>query len=447
MAKKSGSTIVQEELYPQADESLRDELDDSRALDLDVEKESPFLRGQKRVSVRRGSLPKKTATRLTWALLAAGVLFVGGLAVAALYHYGEQSWRFRINSSDEIEISGLGNVTRSQVMEVMGGDIGRNIFFIPLSQRQKQLEQIPWVESASVMRFVPNRLRIEIHERTPVAFARIGSRISLLDAEGTLMDLPVGTKHKYSFPVILGMNSGEPASTRAARMKTYTDLVSQLDSSGAHYSQELSEVDISDADDVKVLANNPQGEVLLHLGSADYLERYKIYVSHVQEWRQQFSRLESVDLRYDRQIIVNPDLQGPPKQVPLSPASAKAAVSAGVKPAVLISHEAVAAKATSAAKPVPVKKVAKGRHKKPALRKASATSRITSPAKPAFGPPVAGGQTPPKTVVGPPVAGGQSTTPAKSTAQTPAANNSAVTVAAKPGGKPSPAIPKTQDDQ
>ena len=52
------------------------------------------------------------------------------------------------------------NVTRAQVLEVMGGDIGRNIFFVPLAQRQEQLEQIPWVESASVMRFVPNRLRV-----------------------------------------------------------------------------------------------------------------------------------------------------------------------------------------------------------------------------------------------------------------------------------------------
>src|ERR1700729_3535435 len=171
MARKSGSTILQEELYPKADEPVREEVEDQRLLDLDVEQESPFLRGQKRVSVRRGSLPKKTATRLTWVLLAAGVVFVCGTAVAAIYHYGEHSWRFRVESSDDIEISGpqsikLENVTRSQVMEVMGGDIGRNIFFIPLSQRQKQLEQIPWVESASVMRFVPNSIRIEIQERT-----------------------------------------------------------------------------------------------------------------------------------------------------------------------------------------------------------------------------------------------------------------------------------------
>ena len=158
MARKSGPTISQEELYPLADEPGATN-DDARLLDLDVEQEAPFLRVQKRVSVRRGSLPKKTVTRLTWAAVALAVVFLCAVGVAALYHYGEHSWRFRVESSDDIEISGLQNVTRAQVMEVMGGDIGRNIFFVPLAQRKTQLEQIPWVESASVMRFVPNRLQ------------------------------------------------------------------------------------------------------------------------------------------------------------------------------------------------------------------------------------------------------------------------------------------------
>ena len=147
------------------------------------------------------------------------------------------------------------------------------------------------------------------------------------------MELP--NKKKYSFPVILGMNSGEPLSTRIPRMRIYDSVLSQLDSSGAHYSQDLSEVDLSDPDDVKVLTNNPEGEVLIHLGSSNYLDRYKVYVGHVREWRQQFDRVESVDLRYDRQIIVNPDLNGAVKQPPLSRTAAKAAMAAGVKPAAL----------------------------------------------------------------------------------------------------------------
>src|SRR5215471_7718366 len=336
MARKSSPTIVQEELYPPPGEPEREVLDDARLLDLDVEEESPFLRGQKRVSARRGPLPKKAISGLKWTAIILFGLCIASIAAGALYQYGERNWRFRIESSDDIQISGTHNVPHAQVMDVLGGDIGRNIFFIPLADRKAQLEKIPWVESASVMRFVPNHLIVEIHERTPIAFARVGSRISLIDAGGTLMELPVTSKQKYSFPVVVGMNPGEPLSTRAARMKIYNDLVRQLDAEGGHYSQDLSEVDVSDPEDVKVLANDPAGAVLVHLGSSDFLTRYKVYVSHVQSWRQQFDKLESVDLRYDHQIIVNPDQDGVAKAPALTPAAAKAAMAAGVKRAALI---------------------------------------------------------------------------------------------------------------
>ena len=347
MARKGSPTISQEELYPPSDEFVRPALDDTRGLDLDVEEESPFLRAQKRVAVRRGALPKKTFKRLKWAAIGLAVLLITGVAGGGLYSYGERSWRFRVDSSDNIEIFGTHHVNRAQVMEVLGGDIGRNIFFIPLAERKAQLEQIPWVESASVMRFVPNRLKVEIKERTPVAFARVGSRISLIDPGGVLMDLPTSGKRKYSFPVILGANAGEPLSTRAARMKIYSQVVNELDSSGGRYSQDLSEVDLSDPDDVKVVANDPQGAVLVHLGSSNFLERYKVYVSHVQEWRQQFEKLESVDLRYDRQVIVNPDLRGMVKQAPLSASAARLAVAVGVKPTALTTRQPSRMKSTS----------------------------------------------------------------------------------------------------
>ncbi|SPF31280.1 hypothetical protein SBA1_10003 [Candidatus Sulfotelmatobacter kueseliae] len=174
-----------------------------------------------------------------------------------------------------------------------------------------------------------------------MAFARVGARIALIDAGGTLMELP--HNHKYSFPVILGMNPGEPLSTRAPRMKAYEDLVRDLDSGGARYSQDLSEVDLSDLDDLKVRVNDPAGDVLLHLGSSNYLKRYKTYVSHVQAWRQQFQKLESVNLRYDNQVIVNPDMPagprpGSPKPAALTAAAAKTAAAAAVKPAALVSR-------------------------------------------------------------------------------------------------------------
>jgi len=338
MARKASPTIEQEEL-PYSSEPVREDFDDPRRVDLDVEEASPFLRAQKRVPARRSSNFRKNFNYLKWAAIAALVLCAAGLASAGLYNYGQHSWRFRIESSDNIEIVGTQNVSKARVMEVMGADIGRNIFFVPLEQQKEQLEQIPWVESASVMRFVPNHLRVEIHERNPVAFARVGPRIQLIDASGVLMELP--PRHKYSFPVILGMNPGEPVSTRAPRMKAYNELTSQLDAGGAHYSHDLSEVDLSDPEDTKVRVNDPAGDVLVQLGAGNFAERYKTYLTHIQGWRQQFQKVESVDLRYENQIIVNPDFERPVHGVALNPASAKAAAAAGVKAAAMVSRLAV----------------------------------------------------------------------------------------------------------
>ncbi len=290
---------------------------DSRfaALDDDEDEGQQFRRAPKRVPVRRGTVTKKTAQRLKILLIV--LIVLGSIAgiMLYLYDYGQHSWRFRIASGDDIEIAGIKHVTRAQVMQVVGGDIGRNVYFIPLEDRKKQLEQIPWVESAAVMRLLPNHLKVEITERKPVAFVALGSRVELIDANGVIMDLPVGTMANWSFPVIQGMTANEPLSTRAARMKLYRQLISELDSGGTNYSQDLNEVDLSDPEDVKVTVADATHAIVIHLGSSapgthSFLDRYTIFKTNVQKWRQEYPNLESVDLRYERQVILNPDSAG-----------------------------------------------------------------------------------------------------------------------------------------
>jgi cell division protein FtsQ len=338
MARKNVSTTPHEEFDFPAVEPVRADMDDARMLDLKVEEESPFLRAQKRVSVRRGPLPRKAADRLKLGLIVLFLLGLAGTLTALAYNYGAHSWRFTINSGDDIQVSGTQNVTRSQIMEVMGADIGRNAFFVPLADQKKKLEEIPWVESATVMRFWPNRLRVDLRERTPEAFVRIGSRIALIDSNGVVMDLPSAGKKKFSFPVIVGFESAEPLSKRAASMKIYESLMDALNSGGANYGRNLSEVDLSEPDDVKVGVANSTGVVVIHLGSRNFLERYKIYVAHALEWQQQYDRLQTVDLRFDGQIVVNPDLHVT-RQQPLSGAALRAAVAAGAAPTALTAVE------------------------------------------------------------------------------------------------------------
>ncbi|HKT26459.1 MAG TPA: FtsQ-type POTRA domain-containing protein [Terriglobales bacterium] len=306
------------------DRELEPEFDADSSL-ADTTPESQFRRAERRISVRKSTLPKKTASRIRIAMVVVAAITLAAVAYGSVYRYGTRSWRFRLDSSDDITISGLNRVTRSQVMEVLGADIGRNVFYVPLEQRRAQLEAIPWIESASVMRLLPNRIAVQVQERTPIAFVQIGSRIQLVDAHGVIMELPRRTH--YSFPVVLGLSESDPLSTRAAQMKLYSQLVNDLDTGDAHYSKDLSDVDLRDPENLKVTVGDPAGAVLVSLGNAQFLERFKIYLAHIGDWRQQFQKVESVDLRYEGQIIVNPETAVAERRPAATPKSYAKAIS------------------------------------------------------------------------------------------------------------------------
>ncbi len=297
------STRSVPEFYPGRGVDDDGTMDGARFTEDDSEQESPFLRAQKRVPVRRGPIPKKTANKLKIILLAGLVAgFVAG-ALYAVYYYGTNSWRFRLNSSDSIQVSGNENVTRDDIFGVFGGDISKNVFKIPLEQRKQDLEQIPWVESATVMRYLPNRLAVTVKERTPVAFVQLDSRIALIDASGVVMELPQGSK--YSFPVLTGFTESEPLSTRAPRVKIFLTLVRDLDSGGKNYSQDVSDVDLTDPKDIKITV--AQGSVLLHASASNFLEQYEKYLAIVAQCREKVgSGKLDVDTRIYGQVPCKP---------------------------------------------------------------------------------------------------------------------------------------------
>ena len=192
------------------------------------------------------------------------------------------------------------------MLPVFGEDIGRNIFHVPIGLRRKQLEEIPWVERATVMRVLPDQLRIALVERKPVAFTRQGQQIGLVDASGVLLQMPAAAMAKlhYSFPVLTGIDPGDPLASRSARMAVYERLLAELDAGNQHLSDQISEIDLTDPEDARVLMPEPGADILAHLGQDHFLERYQRYKAHIAEWRQRFPKLEAVDLRYDGQDVL-----------------------------------------------------------------------------------------------------------------------------------------------
>src|SRR6266545_8360271 len=309
----------------------------------DPDEPQQFRRAARRVPIKRGALalPRRIASRVKLALLLVLGLAVLGTAAYQVREFAFHSGRFRLRSESDIELAGEAPNSSGPVMEKMREVIGRNIFLISMDERKRELEKVPWVESATVMRLWPNRLRVEVKERTPVAFVAIGERIGLIDAQGVVMEMSPGVRDNYSFSVIRGMAESDPLSTRAPRMRTFARLVRELDgdqggtgpraggASGGvssspgkvQYSRNLEEVDLSDPEDVKITVKGPSGPILLHLGNENFLPRFMIYLSNVQKWEHDRGKLESVDLRDGRQVILNPDMSAaPPAMAPLNAA-------------------------------------------------------------------------------------------------------------------------------
>jgi cell division protein FtsQ len=279
--------------------------------------------------VRRSFVP---ATRFGRIAAAIGVVVAAAALVwlaVSIRDFFREDPRFRIASSSSIQFMGNTQVTRSELVSVFGSDLGRNIFFVPLSQRRTALEQLPWVEHATVMRLLPDQLRISIVERIPVAFVRQGNTIGLVDAQGVLLPLPAGgiiSKH-YSFPVVTGISASDPLSVRAARMHQYQEFIHDLDSGGSKVSSQLSEVDIANPEDIWALLPSEGADIQVLFGDADYLARYRSFQRQLPVWKQQYPHLASVDMRDESEIVLDVKQQAPsergvtPKHPPVKPSA------------------------------------------------------------------------------------------------------------------------------
>ena len=269
----------------------------------------PFLRARRRVPVRRGLLPSWARSGWGKLVLFASLLIGVGTALAliiAVRIFLDHDPRFRIESSASIQTFGNSQLSRSDLLSVFGSDIGRNLFFVPLAKRRAELEQVPWVRKATVMRLMPNQLRVAIVERIPVAFVQVHGRVELADADGVILTLTpqqMAARH-YSFPVVNGINPADPLSVRGARMLVYQRFLNELDATGEHISAHLSEVDLADPEDVRATVPANGSDLILHFGDDDFLPRWRNYQAHIAQWQQQYPHLASIDLRYEHEVVL-----------------------------------------------------------------------------------------------------------------------------------------------
>jgi cell division protein FtsQ len=275
-----------------------------------ADEEPRYLRRQKPVEIRR----KKFSGR-SWPfyrrVLFYGVVGIAGASAAwtagRFLLYGQPMLLIK---PEQIEINGNHIVSREAVLQQFVRDRGRSVLRVPLDARRGALEEISWVESAMVQRILPNRIRVDLTERTPIAFLRNGTELALIDAHGVILDRPRG--EDLQFPIVTGLSENMPREERGKRMQTYQEFLKDIDLVRSGSSDRVSEIDLANAKDLRAVmtgianATDPQA-ITIHFGASDFTGKYRMVVENFAQWQASNGRVHSIDLQYAKQVVLNPD--------------------------------------------------------------------------------------------------------------------------------------------
>lgn len=264
-----------------------------------------YHRPQRPVEVRKAATWKLVLGGTARVLLGTAAALALAVGAFAGYRFVSTDAVFRVGDLESIEVVDAAHVPEAAVRERFADDVGRNVFAVPLEARRTSLEEIAWVETATVQRLLPNRLRVYLRERVPVAFLRQSASLGLVDRAGVLLPRPEGSS--YSFPVITGLPESLPPEERRARVQLYLEFIEDLDRGGKSHSTRLSEVDLSDPDDLRACLTEADGAVWLHFGRGRYQEKFEVFLQNRPLWQESGQVVRSVDLRYRDQIVLNPD--------------------------------------------------------------------------------------------------------------------------------------------
>lgn len=265
--------------------------------DVDIEPKRPRQRGG--TPARRGvSIGRVVAIALGFCVALVASLY--------LFHRLEQFLildpRFALAGTEgdaaAIEIAGAAHASRSQIERVFAIDLYRSVYLLPLADRRDALRSVAWVKDASIARLWPNRVVVKVEERKPVAFLTLGpSRFALIDEDGVI--LPPAAD-RFALPVLIGVRPSDAVPDRRDRVHRMLRLARDLGDDARN----ISEIDVSDRDNLKVTVPQSGHMVTLLLGDRNFALRYRNFVNHFSEIKRRLPDAATLDLRLEDRITV-----------------------------------------------------------------------------------------------------------------------------------------------
>lgn len=127
---------------------------------------------------------------------------------------------------NEIALSGQRHTLDQDIFRALEAG-NASLFFFDVGAARHRIEALPWIESASLVRVFPDKLKVDVRERRPAAAWIDGDRVALVDATGRLL-AHVATFVPPELPRIAGRGAPEAAAELIAALARYPDIAARV---------------------------------------------------------------------------------------------------------------------------------------------------------------------------------------------------------------------------
>ncbi len=208
----------------------------------------------------------------------------------------------------EVHVEGVERLSRGEVDVLLDGLRGRNALVTALDPWRDRLLASPWVKDVAIRRALPDAVHVTIVERHPVAIARVGRELLLVDEDGTFIDAHGPRYATLDLPLVDGISDEVDGEGIADPARMSLAAAALRDLSGAGLVWRISQLDVAHEHDAVVLMNDDPA--LLHLGHHRFAERLQTYLDMSRRLQTLVAGLEYVDLRFDDRVYVRPRKAG-----------------------------------------------------------------------------------------------------------------------------------------
>ena len=265
---------------------------------------------------RRGTPPRRKRRSVLWTLakpLAVALALVG--LPAGLVAWVLTAPLFGLRDIEVLEVRGTARrVSRESVRQALAPLQGKNLVRLSLAEAAARVERNPWIESVEMAKELPGRLHVKFAARRPVALLLADGGLVYADSEGKAI-APVTTPAELEEARSAGLlvvsfvrnfahkphKEGVGSALRAA---------ADLGRAQPTWASKLSRIEVLGEEDFRLHTDALPFPLLVRSGQVK--PKVERLVELLPELSRRYVRIEAVDLRFARRIVVQPALSTPP---------------------------------------------------------------------------------------------------------------------------------------